>query len=453
MRAKNTNLIFALINLMAVAVVFTGWWPVPGSYFLLEPALFCAIAMLCLLMLTVSEVRVDRRSFVAYAAFAAWVVLSDALSGEFLPALARDVHWLILPLLVVLYTRLFARDEEPLKILQVAVALSLIVICYRLIDGADGVVNWVRPPIFGHIRRLAMTAGLMSLFLYHDTGYRQYERWLLIVARIVGLGLLLWSGSRGALLAWLLALFTFIWCTGQWSRLRGWFIEAGIAVTLAILFDVGSPYLGVFGGFFRTWNQAMDIGTIDGISSGRLTLWLKTLGALQDPYIALFGAGGNGFVRMQLMTWKSLVFHPHNIILQILLDWGIGGLCLLLWLVKQGLPTRAAWKSGKDNAAGLGIALMVFLSLTGLLDGGLYHLQYLFFAAIAFALVAQPAETIPAETISCDEKSIARKIVIPRLGIACLLFVAIFLHWAVRDYRADRLVSPLQKPYVARHLG
>ncbi|MFZ2627849.1 MAG: O-antigen ligase family protein, partial [Rugosibacter sp.] len=373
---------------------------------------------------------------------------SDALSGEFLPALARDVHWLILPLLAVLYKPLFARSEEPLKMLQVAVALSLMIICYRLIDGADGVYNWVRPPIFGHIRRLAMTAGLMSLFLYYDVEYRRYERWLLIVGRILGLALLLWSGSRGALLAWLLGLCTFIWFSAQQSRLRGWFSEAGIAFALALLFDVGSPFLGVFGGLFRSWNQAMDIGTIDGISSGRLTLWLKTLGALQDPYTALFGAGGNGFVRMQLMTWKSLVFHPHNIILQVLLDWGIGGLCLLLWLVKQGLPPRATWKPGKGNAAGLGAALMVFLLVTGLLDGGLYHLQYLFFAAIAFALVAQPATAIP-----CDGKSIAKKIAIPRLGIACLLFVAIFLHWAVRDYRADRLVIPLQKPYVARHLG
>jgi hypothetical protein len=52
------------------------------------------------------------RSLFAYGAFTAWVILSDALSGEFLPALARDVHWLILPLLVVLYTRLFAEERR-----------------------------------------------------------------------------------------------------------------------------------------------------------------------------------------------------------------------------------------------------------------------------------------------------------------------------------------------------
>lgn len=252
------KLIFTAINLLGAGVVFLGWWPVPGSYFLLEPVLFCTIAVLCLFMLPVGEVRINRRSWLAYAAFATWVVLSDALSGEFLPALARDAHWLILPLLVVLYKPLFARSEEPLKILQVAVALSLIVICYRLIDDAAGVVDWIRLPIFGNVRRLAMTAGLMSVFLYHDTGYRRYEKWLLTVARIVGLGLLLWSGSRGAVLAWLLALGTLIWCTGQWSRLRACSLEAGIAMALALWFDVGNPSMGVWGGVFQKLGSGHD---------------------------------------------------------------------------------------------------------------------------------------------------------------------------------------------------
>ena len=440
------KLIFTAINLLGAGVVFLGWWPVPGSYFLLEPVLFCTIAVLCLFMLPVGEVRINRRSWLAYAAFATWVVLSDALSGEFLPALARDAHWLILPLLVVLYKPLFARSEEPLKLLQVAVALSLIVICYRLIDDAAGVVDWIRLPIFGNVRRLAMTAGLMSVFLYHDTGYRRYEKWLLTVARIVGLGLLLWSGSRGAVLAWLLALGTLIWCTGQWSRLRACSLEAGIAMALALWFDVGNPSMGVWGVFFRSWDQAMTSGTLDGLSSGRVTLWLKTVGALQDPWIALFGAGGNGFVRMQLMTWKMLIFHPHNIALQVLTDWGIGGLCLLLWLVKQGLPPRAIWKSGKGGVAGLGMALIVFLLVTGLLDGGLYHLQYLFFAAIAFALIAQPVDYRVGDGVNAIQQDC-----IPRLGIAAIVLTAMFLHWTVRHYPADWPVSPLNQPYVAPH--
>lgn len=444
MLAKNTNLIFALINLMAVAVVFTGWWPVPGSYFLLEPALFCSMAMLCLLILSVSEVRVDRRSLFAYGAFTAWVVLSDALSGEFLPALARDVHWLILPLLVVLYARLFAGSEDMLKVLQVVVALSLIIICYRLIDGADAVVNWVKLPIFGNIRRLAMTVGLMSVFLYRDAGYRQSEQWLFVLARIIGLSLLFWSGSRGAILSWLLAFLTFIWLTGQWSELRGWLLEVIVAVALALWFDVGNPSMGFLNAFFRS---GIGASGIDGMSSGRLSLWLKTLDALHEPGVALFGAGGNGFVRLRLMF--DQIFHPHNIGLQVLVDWGAGGFLLLLWLVRQGMPERSAWKASKDSMTGLGAALMVFLLLTGLLDGGLYHLQYLFFAAIAFALTAKPIAVA-----ANDDEGIAQQIAVSRLGIAGLLFAAMFLHWVVRDYRAVWPVTPhLYQPYVVLHRG
>lgn len=444
MLAKNTNLLFALINLMAVAVVFTGWWPVPGSYFLLEPALFCSMAMLCLLILSVSEVRVDRRSLFAYGAFTAWVVLSDALSGEFLPALARDVHWLILPLLVVLYARLFAGSEDMLKVLQVVVALSLIIICYRLIDGADAVVNWVKLPIFGNIRRLAMTVGLMSVFLYRDAGYRQSEQWLFVLARIIGLSLLFWSGSRGAILSWLLAFLTFIWLTGQWSALRGWLLEVIVAVALALWFDVGNPSMGFLNAFFRS---GIGASGIDGMSSGRLSLWLKTLDALHKPGVALFGAGGNGFVRLRLMF--DQIFHPHNIGLQVLADWGAGGFLLLLWLVRQGMPERSAWKASKDSMTGLGAALMVFLLLTGLLDGGLYHLQYLFFAAIAFALTAKPVAVA-----ANDDEGIAQQIAVSRLGIAGLLFAAMFLHWMVRDYRAVWPVTPhLHQPYVVPHRG
>lgn len=428
---------------MAAAVVFFGWWPLPGNYFLLKPVLFWAIATMCLLMLLVSEVRVDRRSLCAYVAFSTWVILSDILSGEFLPALARDVHWLILPLLVVLYSQLFIKNEDALKLLQVAVALSLIIIFYRLIDSAEFVFNWVKPPIFGNIRHMAMTVGLMSVFLYHDVGYRQIEKWLFVLARIIGLGLLFWSGSRASMLAWALAFFLIILGTDQRSKWRGWGLEVSAAIALALLFDVGDPSMGFLNAFFRQWST----GTIDGMSSGRLTLWLKTIDALRDPYTLLLGAGGNGFVRLQLM-WDAQSFQPHNIILQVLSDWGVGGFLLLILLVKQGISGRLAWRASKDGKAVLGVALMAFLLVIGLLDAGLYHLQYLFFAAIAFALIAKPVDHG-----ARDGMDAIKRIRVPRFGIAALLLAAMFLHWTVRNYRADWPVSPLNQPYVAPHRG
>lgn len=428
------SLLPTLVNLTGAGVVFLGWWPTPG-YFLLEPVLFCGIAILCLLMLQITELRIKRRSLLAYVAFAAWVLLSDSISGELLPALARDVHWLILPLLVVLLVSFFARSEEMLRVLQVAAALSLIVICYRLIDSADGVFDWVHPPIFGNVRRLAMTVGLMSVFLYRDTEHQ--EKRLLTLARIIGLGLLFWSGSRGAILAWALALLTFTWHAGQWTKLRAWSLEAVVAMLLAVLFDVGNPSMGILTGiFYRSFNAAISGGGVDAISSGRVTLWLKTLDALQDPHVAFLGAGGNGFVRLHL--WYRQIFHPHNIVLQVLTDWGIGGLFLLLWLVREWIP-KILSAAGKGGTTSVGLALMVFLLITGLLDGGLYHLQYLFFASIAFALVAAGA---------VDDVS-TNRFAVPHFGIVALLLAAMLLQWALKDYRADWPMTPLYQPYVA----
>lgn len=430
-----------LVSLTGAGIVFLGWWPTPG-YFLLEPVLFCGIAILCLLMLQLTELRIKRRGLLAYVAFAAWVLLSDLISGELLPALARDVHWLILPLLVVLLASFFARSEEMLRVLQVAAALSLIIICYRLIDSADGVFDWVHPVIFGNVRRLAMTVGLLSVFLYRDTD--RPEKWLLTLARIIGLGLLFWSGSRGAILAWALALLTFTWHTGQWTKLRAWTLEAVVAMLLAILFDVGNPSMGILNAiFYRGIYAAIGGGGgggVDAISSGRVTLWLKTLDTLQDPHIAILGAGGNGFVRLHLRYGQ--IFHPHNVVFQVLTDWGIGGLFLLLWLVREWVPKTLS-AAGKDGTTSVGLALIVFLLITGLLDGGLYHLQYLFFASIAFALVAAGA---------IDDVS-TNQFTVPRVGIVALLFAAMLLHWALKDYRADWPMTSLYQPYVAPSRG
>ncbi|MDO8348359.1 MAG: O-antigen ligase family protein [Rugosibacter sp.] len=442
MRTESTSPAVFLIHLLGAGVVFLGWWPVPGSFFLLEPVLFCVIALVCLLLLQVTTVRITRRSMFAYGAFAVWVVFADALSGEFLPALARDVHWLILPLLVVLYKPFFARNEDALKALQVAVAFSLIVIAYRLIDGADAVFDWVKLPIFGNIRRLAMTAGLMSVFLYLDAGYRQSEKWLLVLARVVGLSLLFWSGSRGAMLAWLLALLMFIRLTQQGSRWRGWSLEIGVAIALSILFDVGNPSMGFWGAFLRSWISAVTTGTFDSVSSGRMSLWIQTLAALHDPRIALLGAGGNGFVRLHLMFGQ--IFHPHNILLQAVSDWGLVGLLLLLWLVGQGVPARSELRPEKAGMIGLGAALLVFLLVTGLLDGGLYHLQYLFFAAIAFALLAASTR---------EGASAWNRVAVPRSGIAVLLLAAMLLHGVMRDYRVEWTARPQVRQQVASPPG
>lgn len=447
MSKTTTTTAFTLINLIGIAVIFLGWWDIRGSYFLLDSILFVAIALLCMAMVWVVHVRVTRKGLLVYLAFAVWVLLSDALSGEFLPALARDVHWLIVPLVAVLYAQLFIRNAESFKVLQMAVAVSLIVICFRLIDGVDLVWDWVLLPIFGNVRHLGMTVGLMTVFLYHDAGYHRSEKRLLMLARIIGLGLLFWSGSRASMLAWGIAFCLLMLSPDQRVHWRFRCIEIMTAVALAIIFDVGNPYMGFVNAFFRQWTPGalagMSTATIDQLSSSRLTLWFKSIDALRDPLTLLLGAGGNGFVRLHLM-WDFQSFQPHNIILQILQDWGVGGLLLVVLLAKHGMSGHPIRKCKMDGRVLLGFALLAFLLVIGLLDAGLYHLQYLFFAGIAFALIGAPEA---ADVVTGADSPV--RIHLPTVAIIVLLIAAVFLHWHLRNYRAAWPVSPLSKPYVA----
>lgn len=92
----------------------------------------------------------------------------------------------------------------------------------------------------------------------------------------------------------------------------------------------------------------------------------------------------------------------------------------------------------------LGAALLVFLLVTGLLDGGLYHLQYLFFAAIAFALLAASTR---------EGASGWNRVAVPRPGIAVLLIAAMLLHGVMRDYRVEWTALPQARQHVASPPG
>lgn len=442
MGAQPMNLGLIIASLIGAWLIFLGWWPLSANYFLLDPVLFAVAAIFCvfLLMGPGFKVNVQHRSLLVYLAFAFWVVLADAASGEFLPALARDTHWLILPLLVVLYTSLFEKYGDALKILQATAALSLMLIAYRLLDGADGVYDWARPPIFGNIRRLAMTVGVMSVLLYADAGYQRAEKILLIVGRVIGLTLLFWSGSRGAMLAWLLAFLTFVYLTKPQGRWRVWLIEIAAAMALAMLLDVGNPAMGLLNVVLRSIGVDISLKGVDKLSSSRLSLWMSAIDRLRQPDIALLGAGGNGFVRLGLAFGQ--VFHPHNIVLQAVTDWGVIGTGLLFWVAMRGLSGAVAdWRGDSGVASAQGIALMVFLLIVGLLDGGLYHAQYLLFAAIAFALVAQHGQRM---TIAGQDQ--AKRIEVSRITVMVLLVGAVCVHWLVRDYRAGWSVLPLNRP-------
>lgn len=414
-------------------LIFFGWWAIHnGGYFVLDSVLFSWTAIFCSLgLLLVDRLAWRRRVAIYGLAFLGWVLLADVLSTEPLPAIARDVQWLILPLLIVVFRRLSRLSEEFLAILQVTVAFSLVWICIYLLMSADAVFDWMHPPIFGNIRRLGMSVGVMTVFLYLDAGIKVRYKLLLSLGRLVGLAMLFWAGGRGSFLGWVVA---FVICslaakTG-WQPLKKHAIEIGLALILAAVCSVNTPGMGIWSGLVRS--SVYQSGSLDQVSSMRLTLWSRTISVFGDPFCAAVGAGGNGFIRLKLMPAQQ-IFHPHNIFLQAATDWGVIGLLLLLTVVLSVAQRVAACRQVLGQRAFVGSGILVFLLITGLLDGGLYHLEYLIYAALAVSMLPGGPT---------DAQSDNDMLVIPKVVALVFLLGAVGLHASLRDYRVAWINTP-----------
>jgi len=264
----------------------------------------------------------------------------------------------------------------------------LITIALHLVLAAPGVNNWVLEPVFGHIRHLSLAVGALVIWLYDDEQLGKATRVVLSVGRLAGLTILFWAGGRGVLLALAVAILVHSALFAP-ARKRAIFyvFEALIAALASELASAGHASLGLVNSVTRS----ITADTADALSSTRITLWGDTARRLGDGMALWFGWGGNGFMRMGLA--RGFIFHPHNVLLQVLADWGVIGLLLFANFLRVMIRPLAGLNLRTSHAA-LAISIMVYLLITGMIDGGLYHLQFLICAGLAFAILrSQHGET------------------------------------------------------------
>ena len=107
----------------------------------------------------------------------------------------------------------------------------------------------------------------------------------------------------------------------------------------------------------------------------------------------LFGLGPQGYL---LMPNHIFGVHPHNIIVQFVVEWGVSGTVLFLFLLIKGFWVglkRNVLETGKSInkyklVAG---AVITTLSIHALFDGTYYHPQPSIYLAIAFAIWITPS--------------------------------------------------------------
>jgi len=200
-----------------------------------------------------------------------------------------------------------------------AYALLVILFVYSVPKGVR--FNWERFPLAGsNVRHIAyyavIGASAGAALALSGTGR---ARILGSAAMILLLALAFWSGSRGAVIAvwaaFALGMFWFRQLRKPWA----WAMLFGLTALAAAISVLAPVPNGLFG--LHRAVSTMQAPSANTFSSGRLEMWADSWRAvLRAPW---FGYGQGQFPHV--VASQHLFNQPHNIGLQLLLQWGCVG--------------------------------------------------------------------------------------------------------------------------------
>lgn len=246
-----------------------------------------------------------------------------------------------------------------------------------------GVVN-IRHAGFYVVVGAAMAFGLAAT----ETIPRRY--WLAVAGATLCCAELFWSGSRAPLLALLVSSLVGVVLVPALRTLR---LPLALIVAYAggaALSLIHSPPLGIYG-LLRMLHSGGD-ATANAVTSGRVDLWGGSFRALLAR--PLFGYGEAQFITVVPESQK-IFYHPHNALLQSLVQWGGVGTvvfvllgAMLWWRLMIGTRRAGA------RAAPAFVAVNVFV-VYAMFDGVLFFVYPMMIVAFLFAAGLAASERKP----------------------------------------------------------
>lgn len=255
----------------------------------------------------------------------------------------------------------------------------------RVVFWAGSVPGFMSVRLFGVAMTYAALFGAGMLLVDDEKS----NWWLPAILLILGFAAFCWSSTRAALPAFFAALLFLPYLAacrptrGAWGAVVALIV---IAFCISLLLPSSDPSLGtmqMFGGAAANGGD---------ITAGRIEIWQKTLAAIADR--PSFGHG-EGATRWLVQQEVAMHVQPHNIVLQILLHWGLVASLAAIWLVGRLLV--AMMYAIKRDRALLPYGMIVAASLVAaLFDGALYYPQMVMvpIAALGYA-VARNRQEIP----------------------------------------------------------
>ncbi len=227
-----------------------------------------------------------------------------------------------------------------------------------------------------------LAAGMGLFYLSHRT--ETLKRILLIVGTILLWTLLLWSGGRGgafALLASVIfaAFFIPMFLSKMWKFVLSTTIVGG---SLSLFLPIPSNDYGLLSRIDRTVNS----GSLNEISSGRLTVWSDAYSLFLDRPI--FGHGVAQYRHITTQVELIKLEQVHNIILESLVAFGLVGTVALAFLLGKIWVSAAIRLHRGASLSTLPMFLIATsLLVHGLVSGTYYHIHSILIIAISLGFL------------------------------------------------------------------
>ena len=238
----------------------------------------------------------------------------------------------------------------------------------------------------GHFSIASVTSGLFT-FLAFRSNPKIFFRWIIpSMFAVTGLGLALWTGSRGPLLASLITMGVASWTALSHRRIVASFCVASVLAATALVALLPVPYKLIYG-------IAGAIGLKDvaepgpyGFSSGRTVLWTDTAKQIWERPLLGWGVDQFGMLRPSEL---GAFLHPHNFPLQIMFSGGLLSV-LLLFVIVFPVVRRSGWPSINGPTAA-GVSCVIGMLVYSLYDGVLYFSYPIMIFLVAIATTIKPA--------------------------------------------------------------
>ena len=235
-------------------------------------------------------------------------------------------------------------------------------------------------------------AGFAMLPQQGATGKARWQGFCALLVSTIALGLALWTGSRGGVIAILVGTVIVIIIAPARQRLLSFVLAVAV---LAISANYPLPSVHPSYGMERILNRSLPASNNDDLSSGRTQMWINTADKIgQRP---LMGWGIDQFSRRGPTVTLGFK-QPHNMVLQLLFSTGLlGAIAACFIIIPMALTQRPERSKPYQRAAwGYISGLLIF----GLYDAAFYYPFPVMIFLISIACISKPILPTPATDMS-----------------------------------------------------